>query len=181
MKKINNIIIAIITIISYIIALKYLKNKEYIDFLKTILILPTMLIIKIRKINLNTNIKFAYLIFIFFAYFLGVIINLYDKIIFYDTLMHFISGIFTAYLALNIIKNENKIIKILFILGFVSLIATTWEIFEYTSSIIFNVDPQKVVETGINDTMKDIIVALLGGILVVIFTNKKIEKKSLKL
>ena len=83
--------------------------------------------------------------------------------------MHFISGIFTGYIATYILKDKNnKLYNFLFILGFVSLIAVSWEIFEYISSIIFDVDPQKVKLTGINDTMKDIIVALLGGILVTI-------------
>lgn len=126
------------------------------------------------KIKINIKLEFTYLIFILFAYFLGVIINLYDKITSYDTIMHFISGIFTGYIALNLLENNSKIHNILFILGFVSLIALSWKIFEYISSIIFNVDPQRVKLTGVSDTMKDMIVALLGGILVII--TKKIDK-----
>ena len=174
MRKLNNLIIIVVTLISYIIALNYLKNKLYVDLLKTIMILPVMLIPRfLNKIKIDKKLEFIYLIFIVFAYFLGVIINLYDKINSYDTIMHFISGIFTGYVSLYLLTDNNKIHNILFILGFVSLIAISWETFEFIASNLFNVDPQKVETTGINDTMKDIIVALLGGILVTIFGNKK--------
>ena len=46
------------------------------------------------------------------------------------------------------------------------LIASIWEVFEYLSSYYFNVDPQKVILTGVTDTMGDMIVALFGSILV---------------
>lgn len=174
MRKLNNLIIIVVTLISYIIALNYLKNKLYVDLLKTIMILPVMLIPRfLNKIKIDKKLEFIYLIFIVFAYFLGVIINLYDKINSYDTIMHFISGIFTGYVSLYLLTDNNKIHNILFILGFVSLIAIGWETFEFIASHLFNVDPQKVETTGINDTMKDILVALLGGILVTIFGNKK--------
>lgn len=172
MKKLNNILIIVVTSISYIIALTYLKDKQCVDLLKTVLILPVMLIPKILNkfnIKITSNLEFSYLLFIIFAYFLGVILNFYDKINSYDTIMHFISGIFTGYIATYLLKDKNnKLYNFLFILGFVSLIAVSWETFEYISSIIFDVDPQKVKLTGINDTMKDMIVALLGGILVTI-------------
>jgi len=176
MKKLNNLLIIVVTLISYIIALNYLKNKLYVDLLKTIMILPVMLIPRfLNKINIKIDkkLEFTYLIFILFAYFFGVIINLYDKINSYDTIMHFLSGVFTGYISLYLLTDNNKIHNILFILGFVSLIAVSWETFEYVSSHLFDVDPQKVETTGINDTMKDILVALLGGILVTIFGNKR--------
>jgi hypothetical protein len=44
-------------------------------------------------------------------------------------------------------------------------LATMWEVYEYASSIIFNIDPQNNLTTGVNDTMQDIIVALIGTIL----------------
>ena len=46
------------------------------------------------------------------------------------------------------------------------MVASLWEVFEYLSSYYFGVDPQKVVMTGVSDTMGDIIVAFLGSILV---------------
>ena len=56
--------------------------------------------------------------------------------------------------------------NILFIISFSLGIAALWEIFEYLASYYFNMDPQKVILTGVTDTMGDIIVAFLGSILV---------------
>lgn len=176
MKKINNLIIVVISVVSYILALYNLKNKLFVRFLISIAIFPILLIPKIfrKKLKISDNLEFMYLIFILFAYFLGSIVNLYDKINHYDTIMHTLSGIFEAYLAINLInKKNNKLQDIIFILGFVSIISLGWEIFEYISNILLKTDPQKVKLTGINDTMKDLIVALIGGISFIIFYRRK--------
>lgn len=181
MKMINKILIIIISIISYIISLISLKHGLTVDFLKCITILPILLVPKLlNKIGIKITIKFEfiYLLFIFLAYFLGVIINIYDTISFYDTIMHFLTGIFGTYVAfyiLNLINcyDKNKIIlNVLFVLGFVSFISIAWEVFEYISSILFKVDPQKVIETGVNDTMKDLMIAITGSIITCILYIK---------
>lgn len=175
MRKINNLIIIIVVVVSYIIALYNLKRKILVRFLigiSSLLVLLVPKIIKKFNIKITDKLEFAYLLFVFFAYFLGTVINFYDRIPNYDTLMHFLSGVFDAYVAIILIKNH-KFIDILFILGFVSLIAVGWEIFEYTASIILKVDPQKVELTGVNDTMKDLIVAIIGGILIIIIYRRK--------
>lgn len=176
MRKINNLIIVVISVVSYMFALYNFKNGLYVRSLIAIGIFPVLLIPKVfrGKINISDNLEFMYLLFIVSAYFLGSIINLYDKIDCYDTIMHTLSGVFEAYIAVNLInKKNNKLQDIIFILGFVSILSLGWEIFEYISNIILKTDPQKVKLTGINDTMKDLIVALLGGISVIIFYRKK--------
>ena len=42
------------------------------------------------------------------------------------------------------------------------MVAGIWEIFEFTCDKLFNKDAQHVLTTGVNDTMKDMIVAILG-------------------
>ena len=178
MKKINNLIIVIILVVSYIIALYNLKQKKLVRFLiaiSSIIVLLVPKLLRKLKIKISDNLEFAYLIFIIFAYFLGTVINFYDKFQNYDTLMHFLSGIFEAYIAIQLLNTKStKLLDIIFILGFVSLISLGWEIFEFTSSIILKVDPQRVELTGVTDTMKDLIVALVGGIIVsMIYRRKK--------
>ena len=51
--------------------------------------------------------------------------------------------------------------------------AVLWEIFEYISDYIFDGNAQRVLETGINDTMQDMIAALLG----LLFCNSIYGKK----
>ena len=178
MKKINNLIIIVLLVVSYIIALYNLKRKILVRFLIAISSLFVLLVPKLLrkfKIKISDNLEFAYLLFIIFAYFLGTVINFYGMISSYDTIMHFLSGIFEAYIAIQILQNSknNKQLDILFIIGFVSLISVCWETFEFTASILLKVDPQKVVSTGVTDTMKDLIVALIGGILVILLYRKK--------
>ena len=104
------------------------------------------------------------------SHFLGVTCELYGQIFWYDKFIHFLSGIITSFIAIYIlekIKNRhNLLFNILFIIAFSLMVASLWEIFEYLSSYYFNVDPQRVALTGVSDTMKDIIVAFLGSILI---------------
>ena len=59
-------------------------------------------------------------------------------------------------------------------------VAALWEMFEFTNDSVFGYNAQRVIETGVTDTMKDIICALLGCILVVISYIYE-EKNSKKL
>ena len=44
-------------------------------------------------------------------------------------------------------------------------IAGLWEIGEYLISLFFPCDPQRVAETGVSDTMQDLIVCMIGALL----------------
>lgn len=170
-KKINYLLILISSIISVYIALTKESNIVYI--LKDISIILSISALyiaqKIFKIRINEGLNFIYIVFIFIAHFLGVVVDLYTKIYWFDKFTHFLSGILTSFAAIYILvknKEKNILFNTLFILSFSMLIASIWEVFEYLSSYYFNVDPQKVILTGVTDTMGDIIVALLGSILV---------------
>ena len=180
-KKINYIVILIASIVSIYIAIT--KEKELVYILKDLSVIITMsllyIIQKIFKIKIDDRINLIYILFVFNAHFLGVIIDLYTKVYWFDKFTHFLSGIVSALAALYILKKnikyKNIIFSVLFIVSFSMLVASTWELFEYTSSILFKVDPQKVKLTGVSDTMGDIIVALLGSMLVSLsyyFENK---------
>lgn len=171
-KKINILLILIASIGSICFAL--IKQEELVLFLKDISIILTIsalyIIQIIFKIKINDAINLVYILFIFMAHFLGVVVNLYDKLYWYDKFTHFLSGIVTSFGAVFILKrnniNKKPFFNILFILSLSMLVASCWEIFEFTASSLFNVDPQKVVLTGVNDTMVDIIVAFLGSSIV---------------
>ena len=172
MRKINIflILVSIIGSLYFVIT----KDTNIIFVLKDISIIFTinlLYIIKgIFKIKINDGINFIYILFIFMSHFLGVTCELYGQIFWYDKFIHFLSGIITSFIAIYIlekIKNRhNLLFNILFIIAFSLMVASLWEIFEYLSSYYFNVDPQRVALTGVSDTMKDIIVAFLGSILI---------------
>lgn len=171
-KKINVVLVLIASLVGVYFAVT--KENNIIYIIKDISVIFTInalyIIQKIFKIKINEVINLIYIIFIFMAHFLGVIVDLYSKIYWYDKLTHFLSGILTSFAAIYILvknkQNKNLIFNILFIISFSMLVASFWEIFEYLSSYYFNVDPQKVMITGVTDTMCDIIVAFLGSILV---------------
>lgn len=171
-KRINIILILIASIGSIYFAITNDNNIVYVlKDISVILSISALYIIqKLFKIEINDNINFIYILFIFLAHFLGVIVDLYGKIYWYDKFVHFLSGIVSSlgaiYLLVKLKANKNILFNILFIISFTMLIASCWEIFEYTSSKLFGLDPQKVLTTGINDTMMDIVVALLGSLLV---------------
>ena len=172
MKRINLIIILITSILSIVLA--YNKHEDLVLFLKDIAVILTISVIyilqKIFKFKISDSLNFIYIIFIFMAHFLGVVVNLYDKIYWFDKFVHFLSGIITSFVSLYVIikfkKNDNIKFTIIYIIAFSLMCASLWEIFEYLSSYYFNVDPQKVQMTGVTDTMGDIIVAFLGSIIV---------------
>lgn len=173
--KYINYLLSLVAIIGsfYIIVV---KDRELGVILKDASILVTItlpyILGKIFKIKIDNKLKFIYILFVFCAHFLGATVELYNKISWYDKLCHTLSGVLTSYgalLMLTIIKNcsiKNKCFNIIYMICITLAVASLWEIFEYSSNILFGGDAQKVVETGVNDTMQDIIVAFIGSLFV---------------
>ena len=171
-KRINIslILIAIIGTLYFV----FTRDTNIVLMLKDISIIVTIsalyIIQKLFKIKISEVINLTYIIFIFMAHFLGVICELYNYIYWFDKFIHFLSGIVTAFVAIYLLvkfrKDKNMFFDILVIISLTLAVAALWEIFEYLSSFYFHMDPQKVLTTGVSDTMGDIIVAFLGSILV---------------
>lgn len=172
-KRINISLILIAIIGSIYITIT--RDDKLVYILKDMSIIFTInvlyIVSKMFNIKINDEVNFIYILFIFLAHFVGVTCEIYNSVYWFDKFTHFLSGIVSSLGAIYIlvkIKITNKKFNILFIIAFSMLVASTWEVFEYTSSILFNVDPQRVLLTGVNDTMGDIIVALLGSIIICI-------------
>lgn len=179
MKKINKALILIIAIISFFTVLFEL-DKGVVIVLKDGSIILTLILPyifeKIFKKDLSEGFKLVWIIFIFMAHYLGVICCLYSSWPFFDKIVHTMSGILTAYVAMIILKDlkiSKKGFSVLFIIAFSALCALSWEIFEFTCNILVGGDAQLVAKTGVNDTMLDMIVALGGSILYSICYFKK--------
>ena len=131
-----------------------------------------------------------YIIFIFVAHFLGSIVNLYNKIYWYDNFIHFLSGFVISFFALELLIRLKKydlkkiFFNAIFIIGISCIIASFWEYFEFISDNIFGKDAQNVLTTGVADTMMDMILATLGNLLFILiyifeeFNNKKLIVKN---
>lgn len=147
------------------------------------LIMIPFLLDKLRWYHMNEILIFIYYLFLILALVLGSILGVYHKIWWFDLFTHFLSGIITSILAFIILeKNKfvnknNKLFCLIFILFFTISIATCWEYFEFTSDKLFKIDVQLVAKTGVDDTMTDMLIATLGGIVSDIYYFYYICKK----
>lgn len=115
------------------------------------------------------------LLFVVCALIFGEAFNFYYKFAWWDVALHTFSGVIIALVAFIIIKQLNDIdmrvslspiFVALFALSFAMLFGSVWEIFEYMSDQLFNTNMQK---NGLDDTMQDLIVSLVGATTVSIF------------
>ena len=173
--KIFNLLLIIIAITGGVISsLTTIINGNLYGTLIRLSIIPVMLLPLIFKKGLKQKIPLSletvYLIFVFCAHYLGSILNLYNTIDNYDKIMHLLSGIISAVLALMILIKYKKYdrhhlwFNILFMIAFTMMIAIFWEFYEFKFDILFSKDAQKVALTGVNDTMYDMASALMGGV-----------------
>lgn len=172
MKKINIFLIITTVILSFITILSEL-DKGIVIILKDSSIALTLLVPyilkKIFKVKIDESYILIWIIFIILAHYLGVICELYFKIDYFDKVTHTFSGVVSstaAILILNNVKTKNIGFNILFILSFSWLCAGLWEVFEFTCNALFGGDAQRVLLTGVTDTMQDMIVAFIGSIVV---------------
>ncbi|MBP1926610.1 putative membrane protein [Sedimentibacter acidaminivorans] len=117
-----------------------------------------------------------------FSLVMGNMWDFYDKIEWWDMLMHILSGIILGNIG-NVILNKNagklkitKLLMFLFIVGIACIGGVVWEIYEFAIDSLFNLDTQLAKGYGITDTMWDLVMDFLGGVGIGIYylvTNKK--------
>lgn len=164
-------LILIIAIISAIF------TKQYITLFFSILtlflgVLPSLLQ-KNYKINLPLEFELIILIFIFSTLYLGEVSGYYEIYWWWDIMLHTLSGIIIGmigFLIVYILNSQKKIhlhLTPIFIaiitFSFAVSIGVIWEIFEYFMDIIFGLNMQR---SGLVDTMGDLIVDSIGGIII---------------
>lgn len=170
-------LIKILIIIGMVIAL---TNGEWIQAsLVAIVFLATYIptIIK-TKYRLYMPIAFDLVIvaIIYFSFFLGSIHNYYYKFWWWDLFLHTSAGIWVGGLGflLTYIINAQENINIHMKPGFVAFFAFTfsiaigsmWEIFEFIMDNILGQNMQHIQESGLIDTMWDMIVNFFGALVI---------------
>lgn len=126
------------------------------------------------KMHLPIEIDLAAILLIYTSLFLGEVNSYYQKLWWWDLLLHAGSGILlgiVGFLVLYILTREEKIhlrlspgFSALFSGTFSLAVGVLWEIFEFCMDTLFGLNMQK---SGIADTMTDLIVYTLGTFLVV--------------
>ncbi|HIZ55174.1 MAG TPA: hypothetical protein H9671_03085 [Firmicutes bacterium] len=132
---------------------------------------------KVFKLQAVPSLTFMVYTFSFLAFTIGMVFNGYKLLLFYDKFVHTLSGVFFGligigcyYLLKPVKKIESMDYKMVtyFCISFALSIAVIWEIYEYAIHFILGTDPQHVLDTGVNDTMQDMIVCLIGALLLCI-------------
>lgn len=117
-----------------------------------------------------------YLIFIFGTLILGDFFSFYEKIPFWDSIMHFFSGFVISLFAFKILGNNVQgIHKYIFCITITLSLGATWEMCEFTSDSLFNNNAMRTLgKTGLDavkDTIKDLILDLLGSTIILFKKN----------
>ena len=196
MKKVLEIINYLLVIIAVVVSYYFVftRDNQIGLILKDASIIITItlpyIIEKLFHKKVTLLVKTSYILFVFVAQFLGVTVELYNSVAYFDKFTHWLSGVGSALFSLLILdafkmyKNKNLLFNILWMIAITLSIASLWECFEYIANMFFGGDAQRVATTGVNDTMQDILVALLGSIIVSVMyiyeevTSKKLIVKS---
>ncbi len=126
----------------------------------------------------------CYIVFLYCAIFLGEVRSFYYLIPQWDTICHFFSSMMTGFFGMMVvcILNRNEHVQMqlsplfvaLFAFSFSVMCGSVWEVYEFTADGLFGMNMQKfmtadgvqlVGHAALADTMKDIIVDILGAVL----------------
>ena len=117
------------------------------------------------------QLDFLVLAFTLLAYPLGSCLDFYARFPGYDKLVHMLSGAFVSLLCILLycvlkpghrIEKQDLPLAILFTFFGSMAVAGLWELGEYAISLLTGRDVQHAIDTGVGDTMQDMLVCMLG-------------------
>lgn len=193
-KKIEKILKNSIRIIILAIAAWLVTKQDYTNaILYCFFILVTFYNVffkKVCKIELDISLQICLDLFILLAQVCGTMLEFYDKFIWWDVMLHTLSGPLAFYVGINLLKEIakktksetlNPIILIVFGICFSLSIITCWEMIEYITDSFFGTNMQRadnmLGQLALQDTMWDMIFATIGTIGISIFEIIKNKKK----
>lgn len=176
----------IATLVAYYIGIAlsaYLNHAfttgEKLAYLGLAAAMPLLLEIGLALFHIwvPTGIRIGYNLFTGTAMILGNTLGFY-RFVGFDKLLHSTSGVCVAILALLAYGCCFKRVRplddrqwwgqVLFINGVNMLIAFLWEVFEFSLLVFFNNDAINHYSQGVYDTMTDMIVCFIGGLVITV-------------
>lgn len=178
-QRINVLLLIIMILISAYCALSgFYRGDSYAAsqaMLAIVMFSFPALITRFLHIYIPQDCRLIYYSFSFCTVVVGSAMYGYSKIPHWDKLFHFFSGtlisavgLIICHLLFHALTGTKKIRFILYSLFpflFNLSVAALWEVYEYMLYILFNIDAVNTLTSGVNDTMQDMIVCLLGGFL----------------
>ncbi len=173
-EKIQNAIYLFVRL-SLVIAIisEVFKGRWSLFFITTLIFLSTFLPLLFEKryeIIIPLELELTVVVFIYASLYLGEVQSYYQTFWWWDLLLHAGSGLglgFIGFIILYTIYYREKIVAkpfwiAVFTLCFAIAIGTVWEIFEFGMDQVIGTNMQR---TGILDTMGDLIVDSIGGLI----------------
>lgn len=147
-------------------------------FVSLALVFCIPIFFKIMKWQPVYEIYILAIIFMFLASVLGSSYRFYDNVLYWDKYVHCFSGVLGAEVAYLlfcmlkktlIVKKEDFSVMYVFINAVNIMIAALWELFEYAGLVFFDYDGIRHYTTGVHDSMTDIFVCIIGGLVTTYF------------
>lgn len=170
------------------------RGLQYV--LMLVLLTAPIILRKRFLLNIPLILVVAIAVFAFTALILGDGLDFYGKYPWWDSLLHFMSGVVLSFIALWIVHAvmpdsykvvfRNKYFMALYLLMFTLASGALWEICEYTYDDIFHTNTQQFMQTtsgslitdddiplqgheALRDTMTDLILDFLGGLIIAVY------------
>ena len=141
-------------------------------------------------VYLPNTLQIVITLFIFAAQVLGEMSGFYDKISWWDTMLHATSGVIlglVGFLFIYLLNekgdanvNLSPIFVVIVAFCFALTMGVFWEIFEFSADRLLGFNMQKFRmpgQDGLIDTMEDLIVDAIGAIIACIFGWRYMEKR----
>lgn len=175
MKILNRIIIFLFIVIDLYYVWERLSSGNTDRLVIALAVIPVLLgpwlIKKILRYEMGEGLKFVYYLFTFCCVILGSVLNLYNipETKGFDKVTHFVSGFLSSIVAILFLKKSKmKKIPLWFTISYIILFSVAiggiWEFFEFFCDKITGGDTQHVLDSGINDTMGDMLAATLASV-----------------
>lgn len=148
-------------------------------FLTTLVIgltlLPNFLALH-HRIIIPPDLQLVSALFVFLTLFMGSAVDFYYRYWWWDMVLHAGSGFLfgmVGFLAIFLLNQSDRMPQglrpafiSLFAVTFAVTVGVIWEIFEYIMDLIFPALNMQTTETGVHDTMNDLIVDTIGAVVV---------------
>ena len=148
--------------------------SRYLSYVSVLVMIWIPFILVLLRVRFDFSVLVAYLVFIFLATLAGSGWSVYQFVSWYDTVIHFFSGVLIGLVGYTLIsRNSNAKLEyvwlFIFIVGFTMLGGGIWEIYEFAGDCLTGSDMQItegfVGQKAVWDTMIDIVCDFVGGII----------------
>ena len=139
---------------------------------------------KVTGVRMTSTARLTYTVFIFGTQWLGTYLRLYDTLLWWDIMLHFVSGILLGYVGILLFICLDKAYwssrrmpsKLLMVFSFLVAVsgAVFWEIMEFLSDTFLGSNTQL---GSLQDTMEDMIFGTLGALIFIAYLWIKAYKK----